>query len=203
MNRLEVFEQNHLEHMEKIKKYLTSSEPEMMAFTKFLLETPANPYAILPEHWAGCTESSSGMRSLLNHIHHALFDDGEISFPIVNGEPKIVFVWSNEDNYADYVLNETQKHFRDTRGVTYDITQCQDVFDFIAKCTEYHRTDILRCFITDAAMRGITFAVNHYGSNYAAFDPEWEFDDEIMAKIMKRRAVFGHTPVDYPEPTDD
>lgn len=203
MNRLEALEQNHLEHMEKIKKYLTSSEPEMMAIAKFLLKTEANPYAILPEHWAGCTESSSGMRSLLNHIHHALFDDGEISFPIVNGEPKIVFVWEDTPNYDDYALNSTQQHFRDTRGVTYDIEQCQDVFDFIAKCTEYHRTDILRCFITDAAMRGITFAVNHYGNNYAAFDPDWEFDAEIMTKIMKRRVViFGHQPVDYPEQND-
>lgn len=202
MNRLEVFEQNHLEHMEKIKKYLTSSEPEMMAFTKFLLETPANPYAILPEHWAGCTESSSGMRSLLNHIHHALFDDGEISFPIVNGEPKIVFVYSNDDDYENYALNWTQQHFRDTRGVTYDIEQCQDVFDFIVKCNEYYRMDVLRCFVTDAAMRGITFAVNHYGSNYANFDPDWEFDDQIIEKIMQRRAVFGHAPVDYPEQND-
>ena len=202
MNRLEALEQNHLEHMEKIKEYLSSSTPETMAIAKFLLKTEANPYGFLPEHWAGCTESSSGMTSLLHHIHHALHDDGEISFPIVNGEPKIVFAWANTENYDNLALNSTQQHFRDTRGVTYDIEQCQDVFDFIAKCTEYHRTDILRCFITDAAMRGITFAVNHYGNNYAAFDPDWEFDAEIMTKIMKRRVIFGHQPVDYSEQND-
>lgn len=203
MNRLEVFEQNHRNNMEEIKSYLTSSTPEMMAITKFLLETEANPYAFLPENWAGCVGSSSGMASLLHHIHHALHDDGEISFPIVNGEPKIVFAWANTENYADIALNSTQKHFRDMRDVTYDIEQCQDVFDFISKCTEYHRTDLLRCFILDAAMRGITFAVTHYGSNYANFDPDWEFDDGIVDKIMARRAVFGHTPVDYPETCED
>ena len=32
--------------------------------------------------------------------------------------------------------------------------------------------------------------------------PDWEFDDQIIEKIMQRRAVFGHTPVDYPEQND-
>ena len=201
MTRLEKLEENHIRCMEGIKKYAASTQPEMRALTELLLETEANPWCYLPEYWAGCTESSSGMYALLNNIHHALYDDGDISFPIVNGRPQIVFVWKNEKNYADYVLSETQKQFRDERGVEYEIEFCKDALDFVARHKEFHRTDIQRCFILDAAMHGITFAVNHY-CEYANFDSDWEFDDIIIDKIMKRRAVFGHTPVDYPEPKE-
>lgn len=198
MNRLEQLEKNHIKYMEGIRKHAETQQPEMRALVDLLLETEANPYGFLPEAWASCTESSSGMYGLLNNIHHSLYDDGDISFPIVNGEPRIAFVWKGEDNYANYVLSETEKYCRDQRGSEYDIEFCADALDFIARHKEYHRKDIQRCFILDAAMRGISFAVEHY-SKYANFDPDWEFDDAIMDKIMKRRAVFGHTPVDYPE----
>jgi hypothetical protein len=201
MNRLEQLEKNHTKYMEGIKKYAVSDQPEMRALTDLLLETEANPWGFLPEVWASCTESSSGMYSLLNNIHHSLYDDGDISFPIVNGEPRIAFVWKGEDNYANYVLSETEKRMRDQYDSEYTIEFCTDALDFVARHKEYHRTDIQRCFILDAAMHGITFAVNHY-CEYANFDSDWEFDDEIMDKIMKRRAVFGHTPVDYPEPKE-
>ena len=198
MNRLEQLEQNHIKCMEGIRKHAATTEPEMRALTELLLETEANPWGFLPEAWASCTESSSGMYGLLNNIHHALYDDGDISFPVVNGQPRISFVWQHEDNYANYVLSETEKHCRDQYGSEYDIEFCKDALDFVARHKEYHRKDIQKCFIVDAAMLGLTFAVDHY-SKYANFDSDWEFDDAIMDQIIKRRAVFGHDPVDYPE----
>lgn len=181
MLRLKNIEENHQKALKQIQGFLNGEE-EMRAITKLLLETDANQYAFLPENFANVFETSSGFASLLHMIHHALVDDGDISFPLVNGEPRIRFVSRWEDNYEQYALNETEKHFKLERGNTYTVEQCKDVFDFIEKFEEYHSNQVLLWFINDSSRFGIDFAVKHY-SKYAKFNPDWEFDDKILEEI--------------------
>lgn len=186
MLRLKNIEENHQTDLKEIRDFLNDECEEMRAITKLLVETDVNQYGFLPNEWANGFDTSSGFASLLRMIYHALIDDGEISFPIVNGEPRIRFVSRWEDNYEQYALNETEKHFKRARGKAYNIKHCKDVFDFIEKFNAYDYNETRRCFINDAARRNIDFAVEHY-SRYVSFDPNWEFDDQILEEIEKVR----------------
>lgn len=186
MLRLKTIEQNHQDSLKTIKSFLDDESPEMRAITKLLCETDVNPYSFLPHEFANGFNTSSGFESLLHMIHHALVDDGEISFPVVNGEPRIIFVSAYEHNYEDYALNETEKYFKQKRGNTYNIEVCASVFDFIELFEDYNSVEVRRWFIADASRRGIDFAVEHY-SCYARFNPAWEFDDTILAEIARKR----------------
>lgn len=190
MNRIQAMEQRHRDAVATIEQYRRSDLAEMRAITEYLLDTDANPYSFLPHEWAGAMETSTGFEGLLNTIHHALVDDGDISFPIVNGMPRIVFIWQHEENYADYVLSDTEKDMQKRWGSEYNITQCKDVMDWIARHQEYNRKDIRRCYIQDAARQGWEFATEHY-SRYANFDPDWEFDEAVVSEVEKIRNVFG------------
>lgn len=186
MLRLKTIEQNHQDSLRTIKSFLDDESPEMRAITKLLCETDVNPYSFLPHEFANGFNTSAGFESLLHMIHHALVDDGEISFPVVNGEPRIIFVSAYEDNYEDYALNETEKLFKQERGNTYNIEVCASVFDFIELFEDYNSVEVRRWFIADAARRSVDFAVEHY-SRYARFNPDWEFDDTILAEIARKR----------------
>lgn len=190
MLRLKTIEENHQNALKEIQEFLNDECPEMRAITKLLLETDVNPYGFLPNEWANGFNTSSGFASLLHMIHHALVDDGEISFPVVNGEPRIRFVSPWEDNYEQYALNETEKHFKRERGNTYTVEQCSGVFDFIEKFEKYNSNEVKRWFITESVRFGIDFAVEHY-SVYASFDPDWEFDEEILKQIDELRQKYA------------
>lgn len=178
-------ETNHQKSLKNIEKFLTNHDPEIMVLCNYLLETDANPYSFLPEKWASSLETSSGVESLFYMISHALQDDGEISFPIVNKEPRICFAYPDCDNYEYYVLTNQERDIRERLGTEYVIEQCSGVIDFVTRHKEYHRKDILRCFIQDASMHGLEFAVNHY-SQYHNFDPDWEFDTDVLNQIKKK-----------------
>ena len=188
--KIALMEKNHQEALDFIKKSCESDKPEMQAITKYLLDTDANPYGFLPPAWAGAMTTSTGFASLLGMIHHALFDDGDISFPVVNKEPRIAFVWRHEKNYEDYVLSEQEKQLKEKFGSEYRIEHCENVLDWISRHKDYHRKDILDCYVQDAARNGWEFANRHY-SRYANFDPDWEFDESVVAKVEKIKKDFG------------
>ena len=186
--RLERMEEVHQMALNYINYCLKNPrEPDLQVLAQFLLETEENPYGFLPEHWAPALSTSTGFQSLLGHIHHALYDDGEISFPIVNGRPRIAFVWRNEDNYADYVLTETEKYMRD-RGSEYRIEHCNDVYDFINRFNEAFRNDVRNHYIQTAARFGFQMAEDQY-SNYEHFNWDWQDDPEIISEVNRIRAA--------------
>jgi hypothetical protein len=140
----------------------------MTTITNFLLETDANPYAIFPDN-GGYMGSAENFASLLHQIYHALVDDGDICFPVVNGEPRICFVWKHEDNIKKYVLSKTEQQMERNYGSEYEITFLDNVDDFISAFKAFQIADIKRCFLKDAESQGIEFAVKHY-SHYKCFD---------------------------------
>lgn len=187
MHRLKLIEENYKKAVEHINRCLTDDKyPELQAITKLFMKTDVNPYGFLPEHFADGFDTAGGMSSLLGAIHHALYDDGDISFPLVNGEPRIVFLHPYEDFYEDFVLTETEKHLKKNYGSEYTVEKCSDVFDFIEKFETFNSKEVKRWFIEDAARHSVEFAIEHY-SDYARFDPDWEFDEQILAEIEQER----------------
>lgn len=191
MNKLEQFDKVHAEAIERIQQYLSIPEDsyyhDMVCLVKWLLETDQNPYQYLQQEVAGWTGSATGFVSLLDLIHHALYDDGDIEFVKVNGQPKIVFVWRHDDGFYDAILSDSDKALAARKGLkAEDIVEVLDINntrEFIEECEKYQLKHIQKCYITDAARRGLQFADAHY-SQYKCWEEDWqhEFGDEIIWK---------------------
>ena len=176
--RLRVIKENYQQAVSDIKVYQKNSDPDMQALTLLLLETDANPYSFLPDSWAARFNTADGFASLLHHIHHALYDDGEISFPVIGGEPKISFIGPYEQDYASLILKE---HGYNRSALRYshdpEIVMCSDALDFVLKFKEYHKNILKHWFTNDVRAHGVEFAVRHY-SKYKNFDPAWALESE-------------------------
>lgn len=169
MNRLNLFQKAYDEALAAIAHY--QSDPNMAAITQWILTTEVNLYDCLPrfEH-ANTAESCA---SLLHTIHHALVDDGDISFPVVNGSPRMSFISRYEDNYSEFVLTETEKEFRARYNKTYTITFLDTVEQFIEHVEQWHEDTTKRHFIHDAKRFGIAFAAQHYHTVTEQQIQEW------------------------------
>lgn len=185
-NKFEAFQKNYDEAVETIKRFLEPSkyEPQMNGLVKWMMETDANPYSYLPHGWAGATGSAEGFAGLLHTIHHALYDDGDITFVTVNEEPRIVFVWRHEDNFRNYVLSEQEKDLEKRWSSEYRI-EVLDIKpdEFGPLYDAYYVKEIKHWFMDDAEVHGVEYVVKHY-QKYKLFDPAWivEFEKEQGAE---------------------
>jgi hypothetical protein len=176
MKKFQEFQKAHDDAIITINSFLQPSkyEPDMSPLVKWMMETDANPYSYLPEGWANSLSTATGFAGLLHHISHALYDDGEITFVKVNGEPRITFVWRHEDNFRNYVLSEQEKQFEERfgDGDRYDI-EVLDIkpAEFGPLYDAYQRDWIKQCFINDAS-RGIEWAAECY-RKYQCWDDAW------------------------------
>ena len=95
MKRFELFDFNHQQSISEINEYLTSTkdyDKETITLIGWLLETDHNPYSIFHDMYdANGMSTSNGFAGLCNCIHHALVDDGDICFPVINNHPFISF----------------------------------------------------------------------------------------------------------------
>jgi len=175
----------HKNALSEVQRALQGA-PELAALTAYLMETDANPYGFMPKGWEGAAQTSTGFAAFLGVLHHALYDDGDISFPIVNGGPRIAFVWQREHNYAELVLSDTEKSFRREHGSTYEITFAAGALDFIERHRKHHSKEVREWFIEDAARHSVGFAVSVY-QKYANFSWGWEEDPDVLQEIEARR----------------
>ena len=110
MNKLNDFKKSHEEALAAIQMFSepTKYNPPMDGLVRWMLETGANPYGYLPNNGnaLGSAESFAG---LLYSISHALYDDGDITFVSVNGEPRIVFAHRTEDNIRNMALSPVER----------------------------------------------------------------------------------------------
>ena len=161
-------------------------EPHMHKLVQWMLETDANPYGYLPHSFAGMVETAEGFMLLIRHIHHAVYDDGEITFVKVNDQPRIVFARSDDPDFRQNVLTETEQHMENIENrkfrVKYKITvldiepnEFPDLYD------AYETAFLKKAFARDVAINDIEFAVEQY-SKYKCFSNTWvdEMSDEIM-----------------------
>jgi hypothetical protein len=115
--------------MERISAYRDDPDPEMRRLTRWLIDTDANPYGFLMWSNAAAFDNAQGFARLLDVIHHALVDDGEISFVAVQGRPMIVF--ANRDEIGNVELRMSVEIERDERlgvGVRIEILDGIEAF---------------------------------------------------------------------------
>jgi hypothetical protein len=165
--RFDIFETRYNDAISYIKKLQT--DDVMSSITNWLLDTEINPYSFLPEFYANLAYTAEGFERLLHRIRHALVDDGDISFPVINNNPYILFVDRYEatiNSFADLSL-----YLEDNYDIN-DVVWLNSIEEFMVAADEYHRKTIKRCFKSDLRRFGIDEVVSHY-KNYKVFDESW------------------------------
>lgn len=178
-DKFEQFQQAYNEALDTINEFLKPSdnEPQINGLVQWMLETDANPYAYLPKEWASSLYTAENFADLLNYIHHAVYDDGDITFVTVNDEPRIVFANQHEENFRDHVLNnqekEVEKNLICGRYNNYDIKVLDiEPNEFGALYNTFQRDHIKRCFIRDSTRFNVEWAANLY-REYHCWDENW------------------------------
>ena len=185
--RMQRIEENYKEALQNIQSALDdNSAPELRALTKFFMETDISPYNFLPDGYAGGFNQAEGLSELISVIHHALYDDGDISFPIVSGDPRISFISQHEPNYKDYVLTPQEKLYEQRYG-PYKIEFATDVYDFIEKVKSQHVDWLKKCFIKDVVRFGSEYTKMHYRT-YLDYSESWEND--LAEEILEKEEMF-------------
>jgi len=162
-----MFETKYNNAISYIKKQQT--DDVMSSITNWLLDTEINPYSFLPNSYAELAYTAEGFESLLHQIRHALVDDGDISFPVINNKPYMLFIDRYEatiNSFADLSL-----YVEDIYDIN-DIAWLNSIEEFMFAADENHRKTIKKCFNSDLRRFGIDNAVSHY-KNYKVFDESW------------------------------
>lgn len=170
--RFEEFERGYQEALASIERYRTAGD-EMSVLVEWLLNTNCNPYGFLSEGWAGSLSSAQGFAGFLSCLHHALYDDGDVTFVRVKNQPRIVFCWEHDDNFRDLVLSEQEKQMEARSGIKLrvEVMDCSPA-DFGRLYDEYNVKSLQKCFSVDAGRLGEDVAVKHY-REYECFDESW------------------------------
>lgn len=176
MTKFDKFKKSYDEAIETINQFMEAPE-SMTELTKWLMTTDANPHSYLTQSWAGMSETAEGMADLLNYIHHAVVDDGDITFVKVDGEPRIVFAHPSDDYFRDVVLNSQEKQFEERRakiGMGRIDIQVLDIKpnDFGKVYDEYQKEQVKKWFLSDAKRQGVEFAKEHY-KEFNCWDEAW------------------------------
>jgi hypothetical protein len=187
-DKFAAFQKNYDQAVESIKRFLEPGEyePQMNGLVKWMMETDANQYSYLPAGWAGSTESAQSFDSLLHMIHHAVYDDGDITFVTVNDEPRIVFAWHGEDNFRNYVLSDIEKD-PEKRWPCYEV-KVLDIKpnEFGPLYDAYYAKQIKHWFMANAERNTVEFAIEHY-QKYKLFDPAWIAEFEKNKELKNER----------------
>jgi hypothetical protein len=192
MTKFEIYKKVYEEAVENIKRFI--DEPsDMNELAAWLMTTDANPYSYLEQGYAGMMSTAEGCAGLLETIHHAVYDDGDITFVTVDDEPRIVFAHKHDDNFRKLVLyvqeQEIEKRliFGKTKQYEIEILYIKPN-DFPKIYNAYQVKNLQRCFSCDAGRNGIDFAVGLY-RKYACFREDWV---EICADEIAKWSKFYH-----------
>lgn len=132
MDKFELWKTAYEAAVEKIKAYRSDKHEDMRLITEWLLTTESNPYDYLMLSDARSFDSAERFSGLLHAIHHALVDDGEISFVAVNGRPMIVF--ANRYELANVELrSDVERQIAERRGYETVIEIIDGVAAFIER----------------------------------------------------------------------
>lgn len=184
--RLELFQSSYDDAIDTIKRFLEPNEtPEIHELVKWMMETDANPYSYLPTKWAGAYKSAELFAELLHMIHHAVYDDGDITFVAVNGAPRIVFTCHDDDNFRNIVLCENERHSERNSRRKYKIEVLKITpAEFGPLYEAYLVNDTKIDFMRYAVWHGIEGAMREYKTN-KRFDVEWIA--EFYARKLPRK----------------
>ncbi|MBY3155244.1 hypothetical protein HFO56_23255 [Rhizobium laguerreae] len=136
MDKFEHWKDRYEAAVAKITAYRSDEHDDMRLVTQWLLNTESNPYDFLMWSDARSFESAESFSGLLHMIHHALVDDGEITFVAVNGRPMIVF--ANEHEIGNVELrSEVERQIAERRGLETTVEIIAGVPAFIERRERY------------------------------------------------------------------
>jgi hypothetical protein len=189
MSKFEIYKKIYEEAVKNIQRFI--DEPsDMNELAAWLMTTDANPYSYLEQGYAGMMSTAEGCAGLLETIHHAVYDDGDITFVTVDDEPRIVFAHRFDEGFRDVVLCRQEKEI-EKRLIFGKIKQYEIEIlyikpnDFPEIYNAYQVKNLQRCFSCDVGRHGIDFAVDIY-KKYACFREDWvEICADEIAKWSK------------------
>lgn len=158
--------------LEKIERYRNDDHPDMRLVTRWLMDTEANPYGFIERGYARSFESAEGFAGLLHTIHHALVDDGEITFVAVNGRPMIVFANREEIGCVE-LRSEVEQMAAERRGIETVYDFIDGVAAFIDRQDRYENHRAARISLADLR-REKTITVDEWRVRAQALDAEYE-----------------------------
>lgn len=173
MNKFEKWELVYLEAIKSVEHHL-HSEGEYGDFCRWLYKTEINPYSLNKE-WGGAFETITGFSTLCDVIHHAINDDGDITFYQQEGQPPaFIFIHRTEDCFRDKALHVPFHIALNKNNDNIKISFFDNAYEFMKAADDYAKAWIRKCFITDARRLGSEFAIKHYSENHPnTYDPAW------------------------------
>jgi len=153
--------------------YLTDileSGSELSKLAEYLLTTDRNPYSIINVGYN--TKCITSFNDILMSLNHALYDDGEVTFYTVNGEPRFGF-FNQYEASEDMYLEDIELDMKETYPVLKYVIEVlpQDVNNWIKLSEVFQINDLKRMFLSDAKS-GLNDALRVY-SKYKLFKQDW------------------------------
>lgn len=176
MSKFEEFETAYINAVKSIKKY--QEDEDIGVLVNWLLETDSNPYSFLDDETARYTYTAEGFSTLCHLLHHALIDDGDVSFYSIDGRPQIKFVWRYEMEEETRLEMSIVRTEDDKPKLHKEEVPCvyhfyENYHEWITAKEIYDTEDLKRCYLWDKEISGEEFANQHY-EKYKRFDPEWK-----------------------------
>ena len=120
-----------------------NTDNSIQPLVRWLMCSEASPYSYLQRSRAGLTNTAEGMLDLINEIHHAVYDDGDITFVLFNGCPVIIFACQHEADFTDKVV-KAFSHASD-RHKSYTVEVVEDsISEFVDRLRDYFEKEMRR-----------------------------------------------------------
>lgn len=167
--KLKEFNKSYKEDMIYIQKTI-SEDSEFGRFALHLLTTERNSSFIINSDYY--KDDANNFADLLRNIHHALMDDGEITFYLVDDVPRFSLEYNFDINNC--LLSIEKKLSEDLK----DTIECQynckilnvSIDDWIKLSEEYHIKNLKEMFLFDMELEHDSL---EYYRKYKDFNENW------------------------------
>lgn len=135
-NKLTQFEKNF--EIAKMKyAEIMEGENDAAILFKWLAENDINEWGVFHGN-AHYSDTLEGWIGMYHHLHHALYDDGDVTFVKTKFQgPKIIFYWKKENNFEEVFM----ENIHDTLKESFKIVGYMDtVQEYIAEY-EHHEAE--------------------------------------------------------------
>ena len=132
-NKLIRFEKNFEIAKTKYAEIMKGENDAAILF-KWLAENDINEWGVF-HGGAHYSDTLEGWISMYHHLHHALYDDGDVTFVKTKFQgPKIIFYWKKENNFEEVFM----ENIHDTLRESFKIVGYMDtVQEYIAEYERY------------------------------------------------------------------